>query len=469
MPVDEKLLTFIDRLRDSGLQISIAESMDAFEAMKVIPLDRMELFQMTLRSTLVKSELDFPLFDAVFDEFFAGAEAMLARPSVPEEEQAEGVAQAQGVSEMADQIRIALAAGNAQDIAALARGAAAAVGQMEGGFGGGSRPLAVMAGSGYYVFKGMEMLDFSRMAAELQQQAAEGELSLDVPPALAAERIREAVETFRRAFEKEVRRLLALERGSEAARRREKLPARPEEIDFTTASLRQVEDMRKVLPALARKLAARIARRQSAGRRGRVDIRNTLRHSISSGGVPLELKYKKRVPSKPELWVLCDVSGSVRTFSDFTLQLVYSLHQQFKAVRSFAFIDRIDEVTSCFDRFDVDEAIQNVYREAVVVDGDGHSDIGRVLEMFNSEYSAELGPRSTVLILSDARNNARDPRAMALERVSKQARKVFWLNPEPRDRWDTGDSIIGSYEGHCAAVTECRNLKQLADFVYRRA
>lgn len=468
MPVDEKLLIFIDRLRDSGLQISIAESMDAFEAMKVMPLERMELFHDSLRSTLVKSELDFPLFDAIFDEFFAGAEALLARPEEAEEGD-EARPQQPPPDQLAEQIRMALAAGNAPDIAALARGAAAAIGQMEGGFGGGSRPLAVMAGSGYYVFKGMEMLDFSRMAAELQRQAAEGELDMDVPPALARERIDEVIEMFRREFEREVRRLLALERGAEAIRRREKLPARPEEIDFMNASLRQVEDMRRVLPVLARKLAARIARRQSAGRRGRVDVRNTLRHSISSGGVPLEVKYKKRVPSKPELWILCDVSGSVRTFSDFTLQLVYSLHQQFKAVRSFAFIDRIDEVTSCFDKFDVDDAVRHVYREAVVVDGDGHSDIGRVLDMFNNKHASELGPRSTVLILSDARNNARDPRATALERVSKRARKVYWLNPEPRDRWDTGDSIIGAYEGHCAMVTECRNLKQLADFVYRRA
>jgi uncharacterized protein len=471
MPVDEKVLTFIDTLRDAGLQVSIAESMDAFEALKVVPMDRIGPFRLALRSTLVKNELDFPLFEVLFDEFFVGMEAMLSRPEEAPDEHGDrdGMHATGDIAELSERIRLALAGGDAEQIAALARAAAAAVGQMEGGFGGGSRPLAVVAGSGYYIFKGMDMLDFTRMTSELQRRASEGELAGDVPPVLASEQMSDNVEAFRRAFEREIRRLLALERGAEAARRRDKLPARPEEIDFMNASLRQVEDMRRVLPVLARKLAARIARRQAAGRSGRVDIRNTLRHSISSGGVPIDVKYKKRVPSKPELWVLCDVSGSVRTFSDFTLQLVYSLHQQFKAVRSFVFIDRIDEVTSCFDLFDLDEAVQKVYRQAVVVDGDGHSDIGRVLDMFNREYAPGLGPRSTVLILSDARNNARDPRAAALERISKQARKVFWLNPEPRDRWDTGDSVIGSYEGHCAEVTECRNLKQLADFVYFRA
>lgn len=469
MPVDEKVLIFIEKLRDAGLQVSIAESMDAFEALKVVPLDSMEMFKNSLSATLVKNESDFPVFDALFDEFFAGADALMAQPMESDEDDPTQTPHLPEADDITEMLRQALAAGSAEDIAALARMAAAAVGQMEGGFGGGSRPLAVMAGSGYYVFKGMEMLEFSSMTADLERLASEGGTGADVPPVLAAEQVRERVQVFRRAFEREIRRLIARERGIEAARRRDRPPLRPEEVEFINASLRQVEDMRRVLPALARKLAARIARRQSAGRRGRVDIRNTLRHSISTGGVPIDVKFKKRVPSKPEMWILCDVSGSVRTFSTFTLQLVYSLHQQFKAVRSFAFIDRIDEVTSCFDRFDIDEAVDQVYREAHVVDGDGHSDIGRVLEMFNREYSSGLGPRATVLILSDARNNARDPRSDALERISASARKVFWLNPEPRDRWDTGDSIIGAYEGHCNEVTECRNLKQLADFVYYRA
>ncbi len=465
MPVDQKLLTFIGRLRESGLQVSIAESMDAFEALRVVPLDSMEPFRHALRATLVKSELDFPLFDAIFDSFFCGTEALLARPEDGGEEPAAGA----DPGDLSEHVRMALSGGNAADIVALARGAAAAIGRMEGGFGGGSRPLALMAGPGYYVFKGMEMLDFARMTRDLRTRAERGELAGDVPPALATERLLQAIELFRREFEREVVRLLALRRVEEAARRRKRLPARPEEVDFLNASVRQIEEMRRVLPALARKLAARIARRHSAGRAGRVDVRNTLRHSISSGGVPLEVKYRKRVPAKPELWVLCDVSGSVRTFSDFTLQLVYSLHQQFKAVRSFVFIDRLDEVTSCFEKHDADDAIERVYRDAVVVDGDGHSDIGRALEMFDAGYAGELGPRSTVLILSDARNNARDPRAPALARTSERAGKVHWLNPEPRDKWDTGDSVIGAYEGHCEAVTECRNLKQLADFVYRKA
>lgn len=324
-----------------------------------------------------------------------------------------------------------------------------------------------MAGSGYYVFRAMEWLDIRDTVNRLEELAREGYLIPGMPPVLALDRVRESLERFREALEREIRRRIAVARGDRQDEGKRRLPARPEEIDFTGATLGQVQEMRRVLPALARRLAARLARKHSMGKSGRVDFRSTIRHSLSYGGVPLDVKYRRKVPSKPELFILCDISGSVRTFSTFTLQLVYSLHQQFRSVRSFAFIDRVDEVTDYFNSYDVDEAIEQVYREALVVDGDGHSDVGRALELFYQEFHDELSPKSSVLILSDARNNSMDPRTWALESLHERVKRVYWLNPEPRDRWETGDSIIDEYTDHCHSVHECRNLKQLSDFVYR--
>lgn len=469
MQIDERLLDFIGSLRAAGMNVSLAESMDACAAVKAAPIERMGVFRSALRVTLVKNELDFPVFDAVFEEYFLGAEALLAEAEAQGEDADPQGTDAATPDDLSGMLADALTGGSMDQLEALARMAAATIGQMEGGFGRGSRPLAFTAGSGYYMFRGMEMLKFGKLSSELIEMASGGEIMKELPPVLALEELSERIEFFRRALEREIKRQLALQRGVEAISKARRLPVRPEEIEFINASVRQIDDMRRILPALARKLAARIARRQSEGRRGRLDVRNTLRHSISSGGVPIDVKYRRRTPAKPELFILCDVSGSVRTFSTFTLQLVYSLHQQFKAVRSFAFIDRVDEVTELFRFCDVDEAIERVYREGVLVDGDGHSDVGRALELFDTEFSRELTPRSTVLILSDGRNNARDPRADALGRMAQKARRVYWLDPEPVQRWDTGDSIIGIYEEHCHAVQEVRNLKQLADFVYRRA
>ncbi len=464
MSVDDRILEFVEYLRSAGMQVSVAESIDACRALGIAPLTSPGVLHAALRATLVKSERDYPVFDAAFNEFFLGVEV----PAVEDEGDAEQDGRASmAADDLRDLLAEALLSGDADRLAALARMAAAAVGTMEGGFGGGSRPLSMTAGPGFYMFRAMEMLDYSRMTGELAGMLDAGQGAGDMPPALAAERLRENVERFRYELEREIRRRVAASRGLDPADLRRKPPPRPEEVDFLNASLKQVEEMRRVLPVLARKLAARIARRQSAGRRGKVDIRSTLRHSISYGGVPIDLKYRKRPPSKPELFILCDVSGSVRTFSTFTLQLVYSLHQQFKAVRSFVFIDRVDEATGYFGSQDVGEAVEQVYRRGDVVDGDGHSDVGRALALFETEFSGDLTPRSTVLILSDARNNMRDPRADVLKRIGERVRRVYWLNPEALEKWNSGDSVITEYVPHCDSVTECRNLKQLAEFVYR--
>ena len=474
--VEKNVLEFITRLRDAGVQVSIAESIDSLNALKAVPLEEHHVLKASLRTTLAKQESDFPIFDVIFDEYFtASIRALTAGQEAPDEQASDagngsGAWNTElGFSDLAQMLRQALISGDEDQLSALAHMAIAGVGEAEGGFGSGGRPVTVMAGEGYYMFRAFEWLKLRDMMAELEESASEGELVEGTPPILVLEEVRERYAKFRRELEREIRRRLAQERGEEALKRQRKMPVRPEDVDFTNASLQQVEEMRRILPGLARKLAARLARKRSAGRSGRVDIRNTMRHSLSYGGVPLELKYRKRIPSRPELFILCDVSGSVRTFSTFTLQLVYSLHQQFRAVRSFAFIDRVDEITDCFNIQDVDQAIERAYREADVVDGDGHSDVGRALELFHSEFTDELSPRSTILILSDARNNGKSSRALALEKMSEKTRRVYWLNPEPRSRWNTGDSIMESYEGHCHSVQECRNLKQLAEFVYRRS
>ena len=470
MPVDEKLLDFVGRLRAAGIQISLAESKDALESLKVIPLERMGTFRSSLRATLVKKEYDYPVFDAVFDGYFIDTAAALSAEDYCDELHGDEAAHVPlDAAEMVNLLRDAVLLGTDDDITALARIVAKGVGIMEGGFGAGSRPVTMMAGGGYYLFRAMQWLNFREMAAELEELAAAGLLVPDLPPVLAVDLVKDRLEMFRLALERETRRRVSAARGQEAAARGKRIPHRPEEVDFTGATLKQVEDMRRILPSLARRLAARLARKSSHGKRGRVDIRNTLRHSLSSGGVPIDVRYRKRVPAKPELFILCDVSGSVRTFSTFTLQLVYSLHQQFRSVRSFAFIDRVDEITELFNSYEIDEAMARVYRDADVVDGDGHSDVGRALEFFNREFAPDLSAKSTVLVLSDARNNALDPRAQALEDIKEKARRVYWLNPEPNERWDTGDSVIGEYERHCHSAVECRNLKQLADFVYNRA
>ena len=227
---------------------------------------------------------------------------------------------------------------------------------------------------------------------------------------------------------------------------------------------------RRALQPRDRRLAVRLSRQRRHRHRGPLDFRSTVRHSLSYGGVPAEPRFRHRHPSKPQLVVVADVSGSVAAFARFTLQFVHAVSGQFSRVRSFVFVDGIDEVTHLFEGADdLAEAVQRVNTEADVIWAEGHSDYGHALTVFAERWGAELSPRTSVVVLGDARNNYHAARAGALAEVAHRARHLWWLNPEPRSYWDTGDSIVSEYAVHCDGVYECRNLRQLEGFVARIA
>src|SRR5690606_7289882 len=199
---------------------------------------------------------------------------------------------------------------------------------------------------------------------------------------------------------------------------------------------------------------------------GRLDFRRTVRRSLATGGVPADPQFRHPRPHRPEVWLLCDVSGSMATFSRFTLQFTHAMSMHFSRLRTFAFIDTIDEVTDFFGPgVDFASAVGRIATEAEVVWLDGHSDYGNALETFHRRYGSQLTPRTTVIITGDARNNYRPPRDAVLADVAKASRALLWLNPEPHLYWDTGDSTMSAYARHCTSVHEVRTLRPLEEFV----
>src|SRR4029078_8532651 len=203
----------------------------------------------------------------------------------------------------------------------------------------------------------------------------------------------------------EIRRRLVADRGVEAMAKTLRKPL-PEDVEFMHASREESLALRKALYPLARTLAVRLARKRRHGRKGPLDFRNTMRHSLSYGGVPAEPKFRYPRPAKPEIFVVADISGSVAAFARFTLQLVYAISNQFSKVRAFVFIDGLDEVTRLYDVVaDISNAVNRVNTEADVVWVDGHSDYGHAFEVFWQRHGHEVSTKTTVLILGDARNN----------------------------------------------------------------
>jgi uncharacterized protein with von Willebrand factor type A (vWA) domain len=473
----ELMTGFVSELRAAGLPVSLTENLDAMEAVRHIPLEDRDAFKYALGATMVKNHAHWKAFETVFEVYFStrGSEHRLDGDASDEElarlledlaNEQQGSGQQQGgggmegltPEELAAMLYRALQQADQAMIQALARQAVSRYAAMEPG-----RPV----GGTYYLYRTLRNLDLDAVLERLMSDAresADGGLT-PLEERLAKDEYESRIDRVRQEVEAEIRRRLVADRGVQAMAKTLRKPL-PEDIDFMHASREELSMLRKALQPLTRKLAVRLARKRRHGRKGPLDFRNTVRHSLSYGGVPAEPKFRYPRPSKPEILVIADISGSVAAFARFTLHLVYAISGQFSKVRSFVFIDGIDEVTRFFEGVeDITEAVHRVNTEADVIWVDGHSDYGHAFETFWKAHGREISTKTTVILLGDARNNYHASAAWVVSEIRKKARHVYWLNPEPRSYWDTGDSIVSEYGVHCDGVFECRNLRQLERFV----
>lgn len=454
---------FIQELRRAGIPVSMVEAIDAAEALRHTDLADREAFKTTLGATLVKNERHHRAFEVAFEVFFAAA-----RPPSPD-----GEADADDPSDANRRRRPGSGSSGRMDIEALRDAlfealrdadldalrdlASEAVDDLAGIEAG--RPV----GGTYYLYRTLRQLDLERLAARLEEELAGDGDALD--ERLAAEEAQRRVEELREEVEAEIRRRLVADRGREAVARTLRRPLL-EDTDLMHAGRAEIDELEELIRPLTRKLATRLAQRRKRRNRGRLDFRRTMRKSLASGGVPIEPVFRSPRVSRPEIFLLCDISGSMATFARFTLQFTYAMNSHFSKLRSFAFIDSLDEVTELFGvGTDFAEALDRVSSEAAVVHLDGHSDYGHSLTQFWDRYGPALTARSIVIIAGDARGNYRAPRAEALGLIRRASRAVYWLNPEPRAYWDTGDSVMTTYARHCDRVHEVRTLRQLEEFI----
>ena len=466
---------FVAELRNAGLPVSLTENLDAMEAVQHIPIEDREAFKYALGATMVKNNAHWRAFETVFEVYFSlrGPEYKLVegdsaidemwREMQEAQQQGDGKSGGGGMDsltpeEMMNLLMQALKNGDQGMMRALAKQAVQRFAGMEPG-----RPV----GGTYYLYRTLRNLDLEGMQDKLMEaskQEVGGELT-PLEERLEKDEFDSRIEQFKKEIEAEIRRRLVADRGIEAMAKTLRKPL-PEDVDFMHASREEMAKLRRAIYPLTRKLAARLQRKRRHGRKGPLDFRRTIRSSLSFGGVPAELKFRNPRPHKPEIFVVADISGSVAAFARFTLHLVYAISGQFSKVRAFVFIDGLDEVTRFFENCeDIVDAIHKVNTEADVVWVDGHSDYGHAFEVFWEKYGKEVGPKTTVIILGDARNNYHSSQAWIIKEIRRKARSVFWLNPEPRSYWDTGDSIVGEYGQYCNGTFECRNLRQLEGFV----
>ena len=458
------LLEFATLCRGNGLRVSTSEVLDMMRAVELCGVEDPDTLKAALEATLVKRAVDRELFSEIFDLYFRRLGDFLPRQGSETPPLWEALKKA-GLSDDQIESLLAILADEAARMQPMAR---AGLGLRR------SKIEALIRLAGIQV-------DFSRLGNRLQigfftQRLldqlgfSKAEESLAGLETRLADKIgADSAALIRKIAEENLAKIRAGVRNyvdDEFERRNRAFDEKLKEDllankPFSAMTQAELEKLRGEVGRLARKLKQMVSLRRKVERRGRLDARRTLRRALSTGGVPFRLHHKKRLVEKPRLVVLCDISDSVRHVSRFMLQLAYTLQELFEKVRSFVFVSELGECTALFRENEIDHAVDLAYAGGVV-SVFANSNYGRSFRMFERRYLDSLTPRTSILVIGDARNNYNPSEAGALAEMRKRARRILWMNPEPVGSWSFGDSAMRDYEPFCDRTFVVNSLASLS-------
>ncbi|HYA35460.1 MAG TPA: VWA domain-containing protein [Candidatus Binataceae bacterium] len=460
--MQEKLVEFANLLRENGVRVSLAETLDAFGAAEVTGLAEREEFRAALRATMVKRATELPTFEELFDLYFSGlgeiikqaGQAVQQALSMSDQEfqkfleEVEEMLKKEGkkLSELAKQLLQNQSGKMEKAIREAAR--AVKLNNIE-------RTIE----ENYFARALARELGLDKIEQEIRQLRDELQ-KMDLSDAMKA-RMEEYLERRLKALDDIIRRYVRMEREKRDIKTREEQHLnRIAEKSFYYLSEEEIRQMNEAVQRLAQRLKNVISIRRKRAKKGRFDIKGTLRKNLEYGGIPFKLKFEQRKKEKPQVVILCDVSDSVRNASRFMLEFVYSLQDLYSRVRSFIFVSDIGEVTEHFRSNDVREAL-DIALKGDIINVYAHSNFGHAFRAFVGDHINAVNKRTTVIVLGDARNNYNLPHDWCLREIKQRAKRLIWLNPESRNTWGFGDSEMDRYAPHCDLVEECRNLNQL--------
>lgn len=466
LPLVERLHQFVDELRARGVPVSMVERVDAMRAVAGTDLSHRSRLHTELGATLIKNADHLAVFDEVFHLFFRSSGSELPRTVDVRGEPLD----------LDDALRAVLESGSDALTRAVAEQAVSRFARFEPG-----RPVAG-------VMYEQWTLDGLRFAETVEQVAAEASLDGSAgsgdgdgsgggsgggrgPGAAGggdgdARGVRDNAEALRLQVVDVIRERMIADRGAADVARVLRKPLTAD-VDLTAASAAQLTAIEASMPALQRKLATALLRRRRRAR-GQLDVRATMRHAMATGGVPVTLVERPRRPTRPHLFVLADMSGSVANFAAFSIGLMAAMSPLYSGFRTFAFVQDAVEVTDVVRQAQGSRGAAVAVRASISQNSLGNStDYGRSLTTFRDTVLPSLGHRSTVLVLGDARGNHRPARAGVLADIAQRAGSVYWLNPEPVSLWGSGDSDARVYAPRCTEMVSCRTVTDLRRFVER--
>jgi uncharacterized protein len=449
----ENLHRFFRAARGAGVRVSPAESIDAMRAVASVGFSNRNILRDTLLLTLAKTQDEKNALGECFDLFFDQPEPTSPKPedaSDGESEASEGEASESGASGQPaagspapqpteglgplaqmllsqDRTEIAAALASAASVAALS-------------------DIRYFTQRGIFSGRILDAMGIQRLRDDLD------ELTVSNPG--LAERLGSMLNALREAVRDTVSQALLLYGREETENLRNEILRN---APLARIEPRQVEQMRRLIRQIARRLRERYSKPRKRQRRGHLDVRRTMRRNAAWGGIPFLTAWKRRRRDRPKIVAICDVSGSVAKVSDFFLLLIHSLHEVVDDVRSFAFSGHLIEVSDILESKSPEEAMAEIMSKV----GFGSSDYGNSFDDFERGWMNSITQKTTVIVLGDARSNNLDPRADILRRISERSKRLVWLNPEGRMAWGFGDSEMPRYATFCTVVRQCATAQQL--------
>ncbi len=441
--MDTVLENFIRTLRRSGVRISIAETLEAFEAVRQVGISERELFRDALAAVLAKSIIEKRIFRECFDRYFSPDIFTCSEGSGNEPRELKAVD-----AERSALTQMMLMADHGGLAAALAL--AAREENLPG--------MKHFTQKNLYVLRIMERMGSRTLDADIRMFQDQG-----TPQSMGtAAQLEKARETLTQNVRNIVVRQLELVTKAD----------RDQSIDemLRNARLNQLDQqhlqrMHIIIQRLVKQLNDIHSRRRKAARRGMLDFKKTLRKNVTYEGMLFDTHWKRKKIERPQVVALCDVSRSVQRTVRFLLLFLYSLNKTVIDIRSFVFCSDLAEVTDVFSKYRIEEALERLQTGAEIPVLMGRTDYDRSFRDFRENHLDAVTRKTTVLIIGDARNNYADTDIDNLKTIYRRCKKLIWLNPDIPSYWGSGDSEIKKFMPYCHMVRECNTLTHLERLV----
>tara|TARA_B100000029_G_scaffold260775_1_gene257155 strand:- start:268 stop:1635 length:1368 start_codon:yes stop_codon:yes gene_type:complete len=237
------------------------------------------------------------------------------------------------------------------------------------------------------------------------------------------------------------------------------------ELDFLYSDPNERRLLLEQTYKLGNKLAIKFKRHIKQASKGKLHFRKTIRKSMQTGGIFQKIIMRPKILRKPSLVIVCDISGSMALYSLFGITLLFGMVSRFRSIKAFVFIDGLTEVTKTLKNLKKNEIDSVLHNWNSYVKSDGHSDYEKSFQELVDENKKINSTTKSLIVIGDGRNNYRNISEDVINNLHNQFENIYWMNPEKKKYWNTGDSQIRKFEKITYMTSEVRNYNQLRDFV----